>query len=156
MENKLLEFLVESNAIEEEFSFGAVVDSVRAWKYAMKDAGKIDILTVKGIHYQIMRRLDPLISGKIRQISDYVGGEECLNPKYILQHLTDWCERYGKDTNWEDIKKRHIEFLKIHPFLDGNGRTARILMNLKRLYAGMELLVIHHGDEQRDYYKWFD
>lgn len=34
----------------------------------------------------------------------------------------------------------HIEFVGIHPFVDGNGRTARLLMNLELIKAGFPLL----------------
>jgi len=156
MEDNLLEFLVESNAIEEEFSKSAAVDAIRAWKYGVKNKENMHLEVVRGIHYQLMRKINLPISGKIRKVQVSVGKEICMQPEKIYDSLTRWCAIYNSDKTWDYIKKRHIEFLKIHPFEDGNGRTGRILMNLQRINAGMEILVIHVGDEQSKYYKWFN
>ena len=50
----------------------------------------------------------------------------------------------------------HVKYEKIHPFADGNGRTGRMFMNWTRLKRNNEpLLIIHEGEEQREYYGWF-
>ena len=36
----------------------------------------------------------------------------------------------------------HLRFVNIHPFIDGNGRTARLLMNLALLQAGYVITII--------------
>jgi Fic family protein len=53
-------------------------------------------------------------------------------------------------------KVLHVQYEKIHPFVDGNGRTGRIFMNWWRINNGLPILVIHEGKEQWEYYKWFD
>ena len=55
-----------------------------------------------------------------------------------------------------EIKMSHVEFEEIHPFVDGNGRTGRILMNLYRIYMGFPILIIHTGKEQKEYYSWWN
>ncbi len=42
----------------------------------------------------------------------------------------------------ERAARLHADFVKIHPFVDGNGRTARLLMNLDLLAAGFPAVVL--------------
>jgi len=48
----------------------------------------------------------------------------------------------------------HIHFEKIHPFVDGNGRMGRILMNWQRVKVGLQPLIIW-ASERQAYYAWF-
>ena len=49
----------------------------------------------------------------------------------------------------------HGEFVKIHPFIDGNGRTSRLLMNLEVIKYGYPPIVIKN-EMRKDYYESLD
>ena len=51
--------------------------------------------------------------------------------------------------------KVHAEFVKIHPFTDGNGRTSRLLMNYELMKAGFPPAVIRATD-RANYYDALD
>ena len=147
-----IEFLKESNAIEREYSEQALEDSRDAWEYA-KNKKKISITQILDIHRRLMKNINPIIAGKIRNVPVYVGNRECLefwNINKTLKYLITI-----KPSTEEGIRDWHIEFEKCHPFIDGNGRTGRILMNFQRLKIGLPILIIHEGKEQQEYYKWF-
>ena len=146
------EFLRESNAIEGEYTVGALRDAIKAWKFAKK-ANTIDLPLVLGIHERLMKRLNSEIAGNLRDYSVMVGGSVCLDHAKVKKELLKWCKKSFETE--EDIKKLHIKFEKIHPFGDGNGRTGRILMNMQRLLIDLPVLVIHEGREQMEYYGWF-
>jgi Fic family protein len=40
--------------------------------------------------------------------------------------VSDFC----KPQSLEDVARLHFEFVNVHPFVDGNGRIARLLMNI--------------------------
>jgi len=156
MENKQIEFLKESNAIEGEYSDIALQDAKQAWTMAIlasKEFASIDYIL--GIHRRIMKRLNPRIAGKIRDCDVWVGDRKCLDSKEIRKCLEAWHKGWAKEETEEGIKEAHVKFEKIHPFEDGNGRVGRILMNIQRLKIKLPILIIHEGEEQQRYYKWF-
>jgi len=167
------EFLIESNAIERvyqnEYPF-ALDDSKQAWIIGVlnfKEDFSIDLIL--GIHRRLIKQLNKNIAGKIRDIPVYVGNKngyrECLQHELIRERLTRllkvWHDNKESLNKMPDstkevfIKQWHVDFEGIHPFQDGNGRTGRIIMNLQRLSVGLPLLIIHEGEEQFEYYKWF-
>jgi hypothetical protein len=102
--------------------------------------------------------------GVLRDCPVYVGGKEAMKADMLNHALLEWCRAMNKviaDTPLISPRKEktsrdlHVSYEKIHPFVDGNGRTGRMLMNWWRVREGLPLLVIHEGKEQREYYKWF-
>ncbi len=55
----------------------------------------------------------------------------------------------------ERIARFHLEFEGIHPFIDGNGRTGRLLLNLELILNGYPAINIKFADRKR-YYDAFD
>lgn len=162
-----IEFLIESNAIEGEYRNIALGDAKDAWNYAtslkFKSPYNMSINQMLKIHKILMKRISPNIAGKLRKQPVFVGSNskgirECIDYKKILSELM-MLFNAGLNPYYlgeEQIKNFHIKFEEIHPFLDGNGRTGRIIMNIQRLKLGLPLLIIHTGKEQQEYYKWFE
>ncbi len=167
MNNKEIEFLRESNAIEREYSKQALDDAKQAWMMAkLASSDPIDIHYICGIHRRLLKRLNPKIAGKIRECPVMIGGDVRNQPKEeIILQLNELCKNWEenkdilknkrKQDKEEFIKRWHILFENCHGFRDGNGRTGRILMNIQRLKMGLPLLIIHEGKEQQSYYLWF-
>jgi Fic family protein len=153
---KIKEFLKESNAIEREYSKEALKDSIKAWTMALSSSKlneEMSISYVLKIHNKLMKNLNPRIAGNIRKVNVGVGNRICLTPEKINYELGKLCKIKPKTE--EEIKEWHIKFEEIHPFEDGNGRVGRIIMNIQRLKNNLPILIIHEGEEQMKYYKWF-
>lgn len=69
--------------------------------------------------------------------------------------LVDLQTVYSKLNIVERVALFHLRFESIHPFIDGNGRTGRLLMNLQLIQAGLLPINIKFADRQR-YYEAFD
>ncbi len=161
-------FLSESNAIEDERTHTALIDSIKAWQYAKENKNDITLDYILNIHKLLMNRLCPDIAGKLRDCDVWIGGRRCrfINKKILERDLNRWAiasQLYNKETKTQHkiyikniTKSAHVQFERIHPFVDGNGRTGRILMNAMRVNAGLPILVIHEGKEQALYYHWFN
>jgi len=159
--SELNEFLQQSNYIEQEYSSQAMEDTQKAWKYAYENQGLIDVVYILEIHRLLAINLRPDIAGKIRDCDVYIGGKKktFINKEVIMDDLT---KKVCVEMIWKDVKDKeqkakdlHVIFEYIHPFSDFNGRVGRCLYNIHRLRLGLPLCIIHEGEEQYEYYKWF-
>lgn len=158
----VLEFLKQSNYIEGEKDPKALQDAMKAWRWAIQRQRKIDVEYVLKIHEYLAKRVRPDIAGKIRHCEVSVGGRKGLVSGLIPAALLTWVEEVGASISlFKDVRDRehavkqlHVEFEKIHPFEDYNGRTGRILYNIHRLKIGLEIDIIC-ASERVAYYQWF-
>jgi len=159
-------FLQESNAIENVRSDAALIAAIDAWRFIRKFKG--DTITVPLLletHRLIMDGLNPIIAGKFRECSVYIGNRHCVftsatNLRSQIQIWLDMMneitlENYTQEQTGGFIRAHHVHFEFIHPFEDGNGRVGRIFYNLHRLRIGLPIHTIYEDKKMR-YYAWFN
>ena len=77
----------------------------------------------------------------------------------LLDRAQDWQQNsrfYGWDYNLRYIASFHFNFLTIHPFADGNGRTSRALAYYMMRWAGLKPFVFTSQDKHEKYYPCFN
>ena len=75
----------------------------------------------------------------------------------VVKEVNDLMQQYANDERniVEKLADLHIAFESIHPFIDGNGRTGRLIINLELMKAGYPPIDIKFTDRMR-YYDAFD
>lgn len=91
-----------------------------------------------------------------RKVTVFIRGSDHIppEPEKVPNLMNYFVYNYNHDEQdiFNKIAKYHIEFEKIHPFEDGNGRTGRLLLNYELLKANIPPVVI----EKDDRVKYFD
>ena len=115
---------------------------------------------IKNIHALVlMNRPDD--KGVYRRIPVRIMGAytEPVQPYMIEPRMTELLsaneERKNTMTDIERIALFHLEFEGIHPFIDGNGRTGRLILNLDLIRNGYPPINVKFTDRKR-YYDAFD
>jgi Fic family protein len=100
------------------------------------------------IHRLFFYRIDEEKAGKYRTVNVIITGARHIPPppariKPLMRDFVDGLAALKKKTHpVEYAALIHLELVTIHPFQDGNGRTARLLMNLALLQAGYVITII--------------
>jgi len=116
---------------------------------------------IKSLHSLILREIDNQNAGKYRTENVVISGAKHIPPKfYEINHLMQkLISEYNHD--WKDYHPvvratlLHGEFVKIHSFIDGNGRTSRLLLNLELMKKGYTPIVIKNENRAK-YYEVID
>ncbi len=105
---------------------------------------------VLSIHKLILKGIDDTNAGTMRSVPVRISGSAVVLPNHLkVQGLMD---KFIQDTHASSIHPVmraaliHYEFVSIHPFIDGNGRTARLLMNLALMQEGYPPAIIQPKD----------
>ena len=112
---------------------------------------------IRQIHQLILKGIDTANAGAYRTVDVAISGSAYKPPDPhevapMIDDLTSWlgAEGYVNQDNVLQVAAAcHAWFAQIHPFVDGNGRTARILMNLLLMRAGFPIAVITREDRVR-------
>lgn len=109
------------------------------------------------IHYLVMQKIEKTFAGRYRNAGVGISGANFVSPNALavnelMDELLLWVNDEG---NSLDITIKaslfHHRLVWIHPFFDGNGRTARLLLNLLLMKAGYPPAIILKNDKKKYY-----
>lgn len=136
-----------------------VKDHFQAFQFIKKEADQkreFSIPFIQEINAQVMQNTGSLIRtalGKLRLLQVFVDKKYFPNYQKVPQLLKDLCQAVNEkleNASGENVfhlaADVHYNFVNIHPFADGNGRTSRLLMNYILLYHNQPLLKIFTED----------
>ena len=119
-------------------------------------SGEIRMQDILEIHKRVIGYSDPVEAGMFRRTQVFVGDH--IPPR--ADHIELLMERFLAWLNSPDAivmhpvrlaALAHYKLVYLHPFVDGNGRTARLLMNLILMQHGFPPVIIRKQDRLRYY-----
>ena len=135
------------------------VNHRKAFRYVKECIGQgmpLDEKTIKDIHALLMENIQ--VGGVYRNAQVYISGAQHMPPPPPLMYrqVKDFYANLswkGKELNPVELAAwTHAEFVKIHPFMDGNGRTSRLIMNYQLMAEGFPPVSIAKED-RLEYFK---
>jgi len=116
-------------------------DAIRYVRELARENTPLTERDVRNLHRLVMQRSRPDIAGRYAELASYVrtetGSHEFPSPAEIPALMGDFAKwLQSSPATPESAFTAHLRLVDIHPFNDGNGRTARLLMNLILIRAG--------------------
>lgn len=126
----------------------------------VKENNPITERNIKSIHQLVLKDIDNENAGRYRRENVTIKDATHISPDYLK--VPELMEKLVSNyENWNDfhpiiqVALLHGELVKIHPFIDGNGRTSRLLMNLDLMNHGYNPVIIKKED-RLEYYEALD
>ncbi|MBL4935540.1 Fic family protein [Clostridium sp. YIM B02515] len=112
---------------------------------------------IKNIHRLVLKGINDEYAGAYRDQQVIIAGAKHIPPEPFLikeqmENLIKWYE--GEGAKLHPILRAamlHVIFVGIHPFIDGNGRTSRLLLNLELMKNGYPPMVIRNENRIKYY-----
>ncbi len=126
----------------------------------VKDNEPISEWNIKNIHQLILKDIDNENAGRYRKENVTIKGATHIPPDYLKvpELMEKLILTYNTWNEYHPIIQAallHGELVKIHPFIDGNGRTSRLLMNLDLMNSGYNPVIIKK-ESRLKYYEALD
>jgi len=137
-------------------------DAIRYVEGLVSEEQALSERAILDLHGLVLKGIDGQQAGRYRQQNVIITGAS-TRPSHFMDvrgeilALLDW---HGTDVAQalhpiEREAQMHVRFERIHPFVDGNGRTGRLLLNLELMKCGYPPAIIQK-DDRLDYYQALD
>ncbi len=118
------------------------------WMMSMVQKKELTENDILKMHQLFYRKIDEENAGRYRKSKVFISGSRypLPDPHKVPAMMKELIKNIIKNRNTEHpvitAAKAHLEFVFIHPFIDGNGRVARLIMNLILLQEGYNIALI--------------
>ena len=109
---------------------------------------RLEVADILKLHELFYRRIDPSQAGTFRTVPVFISGSHYPLPlpeqiPVLMDKFLMWYQQNETELHPLELAAlTHQKFVFIHPFVDGNGRVARLLMNLVLLRFGYPITII--------------
>jgi Fic family protein len=131
----------------EAINHAKAVDYIKALATKRKGHQFLTEQDILSIHKHILATIDDAGAGIYRRIDVFIRGKDIEFPRpqhvpSLMKEFIHWIEGQQGKHPVRIAADAHFKFVTIHPFIDGNGRTGRLLMNLILILNGYPMAII--------------
>ena len=117
----------------------------------------ISVSLILKLHGMLMQNIRDDAAGRFRTNKEWVrvGNHIGANPQFVHAFMSDLVEKYNASDDQYFLDKIvyfHAEFENIHPFIDGNGRIGRLLINEQLDLLDLPPILIPNKSKNEEYY----
>jgi Fic family protein len=125
-----------------------------------KSKSLLHLKLILSFHKTLLTDIDDGIAGRFRTGKEWVrvGNHLGANPQFVptlMQELVDNYNQHKISYFLDAVAHFHAEFETIHPFVDGNGRLGRVLINQQLMNLGYPPIIIQNKSKHSEYYPLF-
>jgi Fic family protein len=126
-------------------------DAIRYVRELARESAPLTEVDVRNLHSLVVKRSRPDIAGRYADLARYVRTE---TGRHVFPSPAEIPALMGEFAGWlraaadtpATAFEAHRRLVEIHPFNDGNGRTARLLMNLVLIRGGFPPIAVRPDD----------
>lgn len=131
----------------EAINYAKAIDFIKKLA-SEKTRNELTLDDLLAIHTIILNNIDTAHAGQLRNVAVRILGSTVPRPNYLkvpqlMDELVTWLDN-ATGHPAQIAADTHLKLVFIHPFVDGNGRTARLLLNLILFQAGYPLTIIEN------------
>jgi Fic family protein len=137
--------------VHEAQNLARVTDYIRT-----SHAAPLDLERLRLLHKMLLGNIDEAIAGRFRGPGKYVrvGTHVAPAPEDVKSLLQEMLVRFSADINarpTQRLARLHLEFERIHPFIDGNGRIGRVILNDALYRLGFPPVIVRNKGKMAYY-----
>lgn len=151
---------ISGKSLREHLEANNHIEAIAYVKELIQKKVPISERVILQIHQLVLQGIDRDNAGKYRKVPVFVSGSNLspAQPYLISVKMEEFLNWFQQNDGLHHpvimAAHLHLKLVHIHPFLDGNGRTSRLLMNMYLLQHGYPLSIIESDIENRhEYYR---
>ncbi len=150
-------FTIKGKSLREHFEVVNHQDAIEFIESLVNPSYQFNERDILAVHALVLQKIEKEFNGRYRTSGVRISGANFLPPNALkipdlMEDLVNWA-------NLESLKLHpiikatifHHRFVWIHPFFDGNGRTARLLFNIILMKEGYPPAIILRNDRKKYY-----
>ncbi len=148
-------FTIKGKSLREHFEVVNHQEAIEFVESLASDKYNLNKLDVLSVHHLVLQKIEKDFARKYRTSGVRISGANFVPPNALkVDEFVSELIDFGNDSEVDILIRSaifHHRFVWIHPFFDGNGRTARLLLNLLLMKSGFPPAIILKNDRKKYY-----